>query len=89
MAPVLDGATTANFRLDGRTVPSMIGETRVDSGRGKLGLILGEGAKIGVNTSLMPGVKIGAGTIIGPNLRITRDVPDGLRILDDGEYGRF
>jgi bifunctional UDP-N-acetylglucosamine pyrophosphorylase/glucosamine-1-phosphate N-acetyltransferase len=83
------GGTTANYRLDGRTVPSMVGNERIDSGRMKLGLMLGAGAKIGVNTSTMPGVKIGAGAIIGPNLKVTRDVPAGVRVLDEEIYGRF
>lgn len=83
------GATTANYRLDGRTVPSRVRDERVDSGRMKLGLMLGEGAKIGVNTSTMPGVKIGAGAIVGANLRISRDLPDGARLLDERGYGRF
>ena len=83
------GATTANCRIDGRTVPSRIGADRVDSGRMKLGLVMGAGATIGVNTSTMPGSKIGAGAIIGPNLRVTRDVPDGQRLLDERGYGRF
>lgn len=83
------GGTTANFRLDGRTVPSWIAGERLDSGRAKLGAVMGIGSKLGVNTSLMPGVKLGAGAIIGPNLRITRDVPAGERVLYDDEYGRF
>jgi NDP-sugar pyrophosphorylase family protein len=83
------GGTTANYRLDGRTVPSTIAGARIDSGREKLGTVIGAGAKLGVNTSIMPGVKIGAGAIIGPNLRINRDVPGGARVLDDDEYGRF
>lgn len=83
------GATTANYRLDGRTVPSLVRSERVDSGRMKLGLMLGEGTKIGVNTSTMPGVKIGAGAMIGANLRITRDLPDRARLLDERGYGRY
>jgi bifunctional UDP-N-acetylglucosamine pyrophosphorylase/glucosamine-1-phosphate N-acetyltransferase len=83
------GAVTANYRIDGRTVPSMIGGERLDTGRMKLGLMLGAGARIGVNTSTMPGVKIGAGAMIGPGIRITRDVPDGERVLDEETYGRF
>jgi bifunctional UDP-N-acetylglucosamine pyrophosphorylase/glucosamine-1-phosphate N-acetyltransferase len=83
------GATTANYRIDGRTVPSMVAGERIDTGREKLGLILGAGTKIGVNTSTMPGVKIGAGALIGPGIRITRDVPDGERVLDEEAYGRF
>ncbi len=83
------GATTANYRIDGRTVPSMVGGLRVDSERMKLGLMLGAGTKVGVNTSTMPGVKIGANAMIGPGMRVTRDVPDGERVLDESKYGRF
>ena len=83
------GAVTANFRIDGRTVPSAVGGERIDSGRMKLGLMLGADARIGVNTSTMPGVKIGAGALIGPSMKVTRDVPDGVRVLDESEYGRF
>jgi len=83
------GATTANFRLDGRSVPSVVGGQRVDSGREKLGLVLGAGAKIGVNSSTMPGVKIGAGAVCGPNLTIARDVPDGVRVMSGRRYGHL
>jgi bifunctional UDP-N-acetylglucosamine pyrophosphorylase/glucosamine-1-phosphate N-acetyltransferase len=83
------GATTANYRIDGRTVPSMVGGERLDSRRMKLGLMLGAGTKIGVNTSTMPGVKIGAGALIGPAIKVVRDVPDGARVLDEETYGRF
>lgn len=83
------GATTANYRIDGRTVPSMVGGQRLDTGRAKLGLVLGAGTKVGVNTSTMPGVKIGAVALIGPNLTVARDVPDGERVLDAEKYGRF
>jgi acetyltransferase-like isoleucine patch superfamily enzyme len=37
----------------------------------------------------MPGVKIGAHALIGPGIRITRDVPDGERVLDEETYGHF
>ncbi len=83
------GGTTANYRLDHRSVPSMVGGQRVDSERDKLGMILGAEARIGVNTSTMPGVKIGAGAIVGPMLKVVRDVPDGERVLDEETYGRF
>jgi bifunctional UDP-N-acetylglucosamine pyrophosphorylase/glucosamine-1-phosphate N-acetyltransferase len=83
------GATTANYRIDHRTVPSVVGGQRIDSEREKLGLVLGAGARVGVNTSLMPGVKVGAGALIGPAIRVTRDVPDGERVLDEETYGRF
>jgi bifunctional UDP-N-acetylglucosamine pyrophosphorylase/glucosamine-1-phosphate N-acetyltransferase len=83
------GATTANYRIDGRTVPSVVAGERIDTGREKLGLVLGAETKIGVNTSTMPGVKIGAAALIGPGIKITRDVPDRKRVLDEETYGRF
>jgi bifunctional UDP-N-acetylglucosamine pyrophosphorylase/glucosamine-1-phosphate N-acetyltransferase len=83
------GATTANYRLDGRTVPSRINGQRIDSGRMKLGLVLGAGTHVGVNTSTMPGIKIGAGAMVGANLRVSKDLPDGARLLDERSYGRF
>jgi bifunctional UDP-N-acetylglucosamine pyrophosphorylase/glucosamine-1-phosphate N-acetyltransferase len=83
------GAVTANYRIDGRTVPSAIADARIDTERMKLGAILGAGVRVGVNTSLMPGVKIGAGALIGAGIRVTRDVPEGERVLDEELYGRF
>jgi bifunctional UDP-N-acetylglucosamine pyrophosphorylase/glucosamine-1-phosphate N-acetyltransferase len=75
------GAVTANFRIDGKTVPMRAGNERIDTGRMKLGAIIGAGVRIGVNTSTMPGVKIGAGAIVGPNLSVSRDLEDGARFL--------
>lgn len=83
------GATTANYRIDNRTIPSFVGGARLDSERMKLGLMLGAEARVGVNASLMPGVKVGAGAQIGPGIRVTRDVPDGVRVLDEEVYGHF
>ena len=83
------GAVTANYRLDGKSVPMFAGSERIDTGRTKLGLIFGARARLGVNASTMPGVKIGAGAIVGPNLRVTRDVPEGVRVLNESEYGRL
>jgi bifunctional UDP-N-acetylglucosamine pyrophosphorylase/glucosamine-1-phosphate N-acetyltransferase len=83
------GAVTANSRLDGRSVPMFAGSERIDTGRMKLGLVFGARARLGVNVSTMPGVKIGAGANIGPNLRVTRDVPEDARVLNESEYGRL
>ena len=52
------GAICANLRLDEKKIE----ETN------KLGAILGDNIRIGVNTSLMPGVKIGSNTMITSDL---------------------
>ena len=81
-----DRATTASTAA---TVPMFAGSERVDTGRMKLGLMLGADARIGVNTSTMPGVKIGAGAILDANLRVTRDLPDGARSLNERRLWTF
>jgi bifunctional UDP-N-acetylglucosamine pyrophosphorylase/glucosamine-1-phosphate N-acetyltransferase len=47
----------------------------VDTGRRKLGAILGDNVKTGIKSSFMPGVKIGANTWVGANLMVERDLP--------------
>lgn len=53
------GTTTANMRLDGKTVRMKLpnGEV-IDTGRVKFGSVIAKGAFLGVNCSLMPGVTI-------------------------------
>ena len=62
------GAVFANFRFDGEPIKN--------SGLKKLGAIIGEGSRIGVNTTILPGVKIGRNTFIGPGETIMKDVED-------------
>jgi bifunctional UDP-N-acetylglucosamine pyrophosphorylase/glucosamine-1-phosphate N-acetyltransferase len=47
---------------------------RVDTGQRKLGAVLGDGAKTGINTSLNPGVKIGSGVGVDPGEAVLRDI---------------
>lgn len=62
------GAVTANFRLDQQPVK--------DTGRVKLGAVIGRGSRVGVNTSLMPGISIGRQAVIGPGLVVKADLDD-------------
>jgi UDP-N-acetylglucosamine diphosphorylase/glucosamine-1-phosphate N-acetyltransferase len=75
------GTTVANFRLDSKTVRMMVKNKVVDSERRKLGVILGDCVKTGINTLFMPGVKVGHNSRIGPNLVISRDVPSDTFLL--------
>ena len=75
------GSTVANFRLDGKTIRMTVKDEVVDSERRKLGVILGDGVKTGINTLFMPGVKIGQNCLIGPNLVVSRDVPSNTFLL--------
>lgn len=68
------GTCTENHRNDGRYHESVIlGET-VNTGRLKLGVIMGDGVRTGVNTSLGAGVKIGVARTIAPGSVVIRDL---------------
>lgn len=75
------GTITANLRFDDGTVKVMVRGESVDSGRRKLGAILGDGVKTGVGVNLMPGVKVGVGAWVGPGAVVYRDVEDGAFVV--------
>lgn len=70
------GMITANFRTDGGTISSTVKGKRLDTGRTKLGAMIGAGAFVSVGAMLMPGVKIGEGAVIGPQTVVQEDVFD-------------
>jgi bifunctional UDP-N-acetylglucosamine pyrophosphorylase/glucosamine-1-phosphate N-acetyltransferase len=74
------GCTTANLRIDRGTVSSRVKGNKIDTGRDKLGAIIGYGAFVAVDVMTMPGVKIGEGAQIGPGTHVHQDVGDGKRV---------
>ena len=75
------GTVLANLRLDRGEIVSVVGENRVNTKRTKLGAIIGKNVRIGVNTSIMPGVKIGSNSMVGAGLVVSRDIPDASKKL--------
>jgi len=71
------GTITANLRFDDKTIKVTVKGRRVDTGRRKLGAIIGGYAKTGINVSIMPGVKIGSHALIYPGCVVARDVGQG------------
>jgi bifunctional UDP-N-acetylglucosamine pyrophosphorylase/glucosamine-1-phosphate N-acetyltransferase len=80
------GMVTANFRADAGSVKSAVKAQRVDTGRSKLGAVIGAGSFICVGAMLMPGVKIGEGCIIGPLTLVLEDVPDNTLYYSEQKY---
>lgn len=74
------GCTTANLRIDHGHVPSIVKGQKIDSGRDKLGAIIGQGAFLSVDVMTMPGVKVGERAQVGPGTHVHQDVKDGQRI---------
>ena len=69
------GTITANYRFDAGSIKMLIKDKLVDSGRTKLGVIMGDNVRTGINALLMPGVKVGQNSWIGPNVIVQRDLP--------------
>jgi len=67
------GTCTENHRNDGRQHVSMIRGNPVNTGRTKLGAILGDGVRTGVNTSLAAGIKIGIARTTVPGSFVEKD----------------
>ena len=68
------GTCTENHRHDGRHHISIVQGNPVNTGRLKLGAILGDGVRTGVNTSLEAGVKIGIARTTSPGSVISKDL---------------
>ena len=71
------GTVLSNFRFDERNISVKIQGESIDSGLNKLGAIIGDNCRTGVNVSVMPGVRIGPNSIVGPHVYLTEDLePD-------------
>lgn len=71
------GTITANLRFDKKTIKMTVKGRRVDTGRRKLGAVIGGYAQTGINVSIYPGVKIGSHALIYPGCIVRRDVEKG------------
>lgn len=75
---------TANLRFDDKPIKVNIKGDKVDSVR-KLGVVMGDNVKTGVQVSFMPGVKVGSNCWIGANCLIGEDVESGTFIYKKEE----
>jgi len=69
------GTVLANLRFDEKPVKMLVKDILENTGRIKLGSIIGAHVRTGVNVSIMPGVKIGSYSWILPGSVVYRDVP--------------
>ena len=70
------GATLANLRLDDGIIHSRVKEEKVSTGKNKVGALVGKNVRIGINTSVMPGVKIGCNSFVGSGVILDKDLPE-------------
>jgi len=80
------GTILSNFRFDERNISVKIEGKPLDSGLDKLGAIVGDNSKTGVNVSVMPGIKIGPNSIVGPQVCLTKDLEPDSMALPERDY---
>ncbi|HDD72549.1 MAG TPA: glucose-1-phosphate thymidylyltransferase [Candidatus Aenigmarchaeota archaeon] len=68
------GTLTANLRHDGENIKSLVKEEMINTYRRKLGVIIGDNAKTGINTSFYPGRKVWPGRTTLPGEIVRSDV---------------
>jgi UDP-N-acetylglucosamine diphosphorylase / glucose-1-phosphate thymidylyltransferase / UDP-N-acetylgalactosamine diphosphorylase / glucosamine-1-phosphate N-acetyltransferase / galactosamine-1-phosphate N-acetyltransferase len=75
------GTVLSNFRHDGGNIHIARDGQRIDTGRRKLGAILGDGVLTGCNSVLHPGVVVGRGTQIYPGVQLRPGVYPGHSVV--------
>jgi len=68
---------TSNHRLDGANVSVKVGAELVDTGREKLGCLIGARCALGVQVIVLPGRSIEADTVVGPRVTVERNFVRG------------
>ncbi|MGC9310659.1 MAG: bifunctional sugar-1-phosphate nucleotidylyltransferase/acetyltransferase [Candidatus Aenigmatarchaeota archaeon] len=68
------GTIVANLRHDGKNMKSMVNGRLVETGRRKLGAIIGDNVKTGINTMIYPGRKIWPGARTSPGEIVKDDL---------------
>lgn len=75
------GTKVANLRLDDGPVPVTIKGKKVSSGRRKLGAIIGDDVKTGINATIDAGCMVHSGARIGPGARARGTVLRDTKVL--------
>ncbi len=68
------GTIIANLRFEEEEIRTEVKGKMVKTGRKKMGAVLGDGVKTGINVSIMPGVMISSNTVIYPGETIKKNI---------------
>jgi bifunctional UDP-N-acetylglucosamine pyrophosphorylase/glucosamine-1-phosphate N-acetyltransferase len=79
------GSTTANLRFNNASIFATDAKSgqKIDSGRRKLGCVIGAGTRVGINASINCGVAIGRKCHVYPHTFVKNDLPDETRYIGD------
>lgn len=76
------GVTLANVRFDHAPIRARMGNRIHETGLVKLGAVVGDGSRLGVNAVTMPGTVLGCECIVWPAVVIAGYVPDNTIVKD-------
>ncbi|MCD1294920.1 glucose-1-phosphate thymidylyltransferase [Methanocella sp. CWC-04] len=76
------GTKIANLRLDEKNIPVIVKGEKVDSGRRKLGCIMGDDVHTGIGSLINVGTVVGAGAAIGPGVLAKGEIKKGEKVLE-------
>ncbi|GBE18024.1 MAG TPA: glucose-1-phosphate thymidylyltransferase [Euryarchaeota archaeon] len=79
------GTLVGNLRLDEKSVKMRIGDELYDTGRRKMGCVVGDNVKTGLNVMINSGRKIGSKSMIGPGVVVYRDIPKDTFVIKKQE----
>ena len=82
------GTKIANLKLDDQSISMEIQNKRINSNQRKLGIIMGENVKTGINVSIMPGISIGENSRVGAHTLVTKNIPPNSLLYFHPEEGR-
>lgn len=75
------GTKVANLRFDDRTVRVTTKGQMLSSGRRKLGVVMGDDVKTGINAMIEPGTVIWEGTVIGMGARARGNIGPSSKVF--------
>jgi bifunctional UDP-N-acetylglucosamine pyrophosphorylase/glucosamine-1-phosphate N-acetyltransferase len=73
---IAGGSMVANWRHDDATIQTPVKGKMVDTMRRKLGAIIGDGVRLGVNTSIYPGRKLWPNVTTKPGQIVDKDITE-------------
>lgn len=68
---------TSNHRLDRQSVCVLVHGKLVDTGREKLGCLIGARAALGIQVIVLPGRTVAPDSVIGPRITVDKNLPTG------------
>jgi len=75
------GTTIANLRLDKKNISVILNGKKINSGRRKLGAIIGDNVQTGINSIMDVGTIVGNNTFIGPGAIAKDEIKSNSKIL--------